>query len=109
MSDRPKIFDDEEDDLSRFAPLPAPLAPTPERIKAVATAGGFPSRQALSDAPPSRQTREPYRYRTGRTEQFSARIRPEAFDAFYEIARAKGWKIGETVEAALAALQEKLG
>ena len=53
-----------------------------------------------------RPQREPYRYRTGRTEQFSARIRPEAYDAFYEIARARGWKIGET---ALQAFQEKLG
>jgi|SRR4051794_16572844 hypothetical protein len=101
MSDRPKVLDD-DDDLSRFAPQ---QAPTPERIKAVATAGGFPSRQPPAHRPP----REPYRYRTGRTEQFSARIRPEAFDAFYEIARARGWKIGETVEAALAALEEKLG
>ena len=105
MSDRPKILDD-EDDLSRFAPA---SPPTPDRIKAVATAGGFPSRQPPPSMPAPRPAREPYRYRTGRTEQFSARIRPEAFDAFYEIARARGWKIGETVEAALAALQEKLG
>jgi hypothetical protein len=103
MSDRPKILDD-DDDLSRFAP------PSPEKIKAVATAGGFPSRQPQPlAAPASRPPREPYRYRTGRTEQFSARIKPEAYDAFYEIAKARGWKIGETVEAALAALQEKLG
>lgn len=106
MSDRPKILDD-DDDLSRFALAP----PTPDRIKAVATAGGFPSRQPAAPlpTPATRPAREPYRYRTGRTEQFSARIRPEAYDAFYEIARARGWKIGETVEAALAALQEKLG
>lgn len=109
MSERPNVLDD-EDDLSRFAPA---TLPTPDRIKAVATAGGFPSRQpqpiAPLPAPATRPAREPYRYRTGRTEQFSARIRPEAYDAFYEIARARGWKIGETVEAALAALQEKLG
>lgn len=101
MIDRPKILD-EDDDLTRFNP------PTPDRIKEVATAGGFPSRQPLPP-PTTRPAREPYRYRTGRTEQFSARIRPEAYDAFYEIARARGWKIGETVEAALAALQEKIG
>ena len=102
MSDRPNILDD-DDDLSRFAP-----APTPEQVRAVAIAGGFPSRQTPPLITP-RQPREPYRYRTGRTEQFSVRIRPETHDAFYAIARANGWKIGETVEAALAALQEKLG
>jgi hypothetical protein len=101
MSDRPKVLDD-DDDLSRFAP------PSVDRIREVATAGGFPSRQTPPLITP-RPPREPYRYRTGRTEQFSARIRPEAFDAFYDIARKNGWKIGETVEAALAALQEKLG
>lgn len=102
MSERPKILDDEED-LSRFAPA---TPPTPEQVRSVATAGGFPSRQPLV---PQRQQREPYRYRTGRTEQFSARIRPEAHDAFYNIAKQNGWKIGETVEAALEALKEKLG
>ena len=97
MTDRPSVLDD-EDDLSRFAP-------TQEHVRAVAIAGGFPSRQApVAPRPP----REPYRYRTGRTEQFSVRIRPEDHDAFYAIAKANGWKIGETVEAALAALQEKL-
>jgi len=101
VNGRPKVLDD--DDLSRFAPA-AP--PTPEQVKAVATAGGFPSRQPLIS---QRQQREPYRYRTGRTEQFSARIRPEAFDEIYRIAKQNGWKVGETVEAALDALKEKLG
>ena len=99
MSDRPSVLDD-EDDLSRFAP-------TQKHVRAVAIAGGFPSRQAPPSVAP-RPPREPYRYRTGRTEQFSVRIRPEDHDAFYAIAKANGWKIGETVEAALAALQEKL-
>jgi hypothetical protein len=101
MSERPKLFDD-DDDLSRFAPR-APETPVPpSTVRVVSEAGGFPSRE-------SRPLRQPYRYRTGRTEQFSARIRPEAFDAFYDIAKKNGWKIGETVEKALAALQRELG
>ena len=101
MTERPKLFDDDED-LSRFAPT-AQSNPIPaQQVRAVADAGGFPSRAA-------RPPREPYRYRTGRTEQFSVRIRPESFDAFYDIARRHGWKVGETVENALAALQRELG
>jgi hypothetical protein len=101
MSERPRLFDD-DDDLTRFAPKPAQAPVPPATVRAVAEAGGFPSRE-------SRPLREPYRYRTGRTEQFSARIRPEAFDAFYDIAKRNGWKIGETVEKALAALKRELG
>jgi hypothetical protein len=33
---------------------------------------------------------------------------PTAFDRFYQIANQQGWKIGETVEKALEALEEKL-
>ena len=101
MTERPKLFDD-ADDLSRFTPKPPDNPISAQQVRAVADAGGFPSRTA-------RPPREPYRYRTGRTEQFSVRIRPEAFDAFYDIARRQGWKVGETVENALAALQRELG
>jgi hypothetical protein len=103
--ERPKLFD-EQDDLSRFAPNPVP-APAPEHVREVATAAGFLSREPHQLAP-ARPPREPYRYRTGRTEQFSARIRPEHYDRFYDIARAYGWKLGETVEKALEALEREI-
>jgi hypothetical protein len=104
MMERPRLFD-EQDDLSRFAPNPAP-APPPEHVRQVATAAGFLSREPQPTTP--RPPREPYRYRTGRTEQFSARIKPEYYDRFYDIARAHGWKLGETVEKALEALEREI-
>jgi hypothetical protein len=49
------------------------------------------------------------RYRTDLTAQFNTRIMPAAFDRFYQIADEQGWKIGETVERALAARERELG
>jgi hypothetical protein len=53
--------------------------------------------------------RTPHRYRTGRTVRFNTCIMPATFDRFYQIADERSWKIGETVEKALEALEEKLG
>ena len=53
--------------------------------------------------------RLPMVYRTGRNTTLSVKTTPETVDAFYEIARAQGWKAGETFEHAIAALREKLG
>ena len=49
------------------------------------------------------------RYWTDLTAQFNTRIMPVPFDRFYQIADEQGWKIGETVERALAALERELG
>jgi hypothetical protein len=101
MSNRPNIFDDEEIDVSAFSPK-TDLGPRvdKEALRQVGESTGFQSRPVQ---------RTPHRYRTGRTAQFNTRIMPAAFDRFYQIAEQQGWKIGETVEKALAALERELG
>jgi hypothetical protein len=100
MSNRPNIFDDEEFDVSAFAPK-TDLGPRADKeaLRQAGESAGFQSRPVQ---------RTPHRYRTGRTAQFNTRIMPAAFDRFYQIAEQQGWKIGETVEKALAALEREL-
>jgi hypothetical protein len=100
MSNRPNIFDDEEIDVSAFAPK-TDLGPRADKeaLRQAGESAGFQSRPVQ---------RTPHRYRTGRTAQFNTRIMPAAFDRFYQIAEQQGWKIGETVEKALAALEREL-
>jgi hypothetical protein len=100
MTSRPNLFDDEEIDVSAFAPK-TDSGPRVDRdaLRQAGEATGFQSRPLH---------RTPRRHRTGRTAQFNTRIMPAAFDRFYQIADEQGWKIGETVEKALEALEEKL-
>ena len=117
--------DDETDDLdlSKFAPKPGPDkdALPQEQVRAIAEASNFPSRdpkprravapavpQAVAERPAVLSRREPRRHRTGRNTQFSVRTTPETLDAFYAIADSQGWLMAETVERALAALQQAL-
>jgi len=101
MSTRPNIFEEEEIGVSAFVPK-TDLGPTPDKdaLRRAGESAGFQSRPVH---------RTPHRYRTGRTAQFNTRIMPTAFDRFYQIASEQGWKIGETVERALAALERELG
>ena len=106
---RPNIFAEAEElDVSSFAPKAAPdrSAPPIEQVRAVTAAANFRSREPITAmAPTPRQAR---RYRTGRTAQFNVRTTPATVDAFYAIADRKGWKVGETLERALAALEREL-
>jgi len=119
---RPSLFEDEGIDLSAFAPKAAPdPAPVPrDTVRQVSEEGGFPSRAPRRTAPtpvtspptvdsPPSTKRQPLTYRTGRNVTFSAKTTQVTVDAFYGIARAQGWKAGETFERAIQALQEKLG
>ncbi len=115
--DRASIFGDEDDSLDVSAFMPkgegARKIIAPDTMRAVADASKFPSREPRQ-APPqdpkvTAPKREPRRYRTGRTIQFNARTTQDTYDALYAIADAKGWKIAETLEHALAALQRELG
>lgn len=122
-------LDDEVDDLdlSRFQPKAGPDkdALPAEQVRAIAEASNFPSREpkprreatppaapgpepAPAAAPVVAVRRPPRRHRTGRTMQLNARTTPQTVEAFYAIADAQGWLVGETIEHALAALQREL-
>lgn len=115
MSNRPSIFEDDQDqgvDLTGFKPRQGrdPNAPPIDQLRQVSDLTGFPSRTPTAAAPQS-QPRERYKSqikRTGRNTQFFCRITKEGRDAFYGLAEAHNWTIGETVERALAALQREI-
>jgi hypothetical protein len=123
MIERASIFAPREElDVGGFKPKTnAERRPDPSEIDEVRSTrfrSREPDRQPSVDRPetPSSATggrqypkRLPMVYRTGRNTTFSVKTTPETVDAFYEIARAQGWKAGETFEHAIAALQEKLG
>ena len=121
MSDRAKLFDDDDLDLSEFKPKEGarPSGPDPEKVRAVSEAAQFSSREpkaAKPKLPPSSPAakaepvpkREPRRHRTGRTLQFNCRTTQECFNGMYEIADQQGWLVGETLERAYAALKREL-
>jgi hypothetical protein len=124
MSGRASIFAPREEiDVGGFQPKTEPeRRPDPAEIDEVRSAR-FRSREPVSSQPSIEQSqaaskptegqrstkRLPLVYRTGRNTTFSVKTTPETVDAFYEIARAQGWKAGETFELAIAALKEKLG
>lgn len=117
---RASIFDaDDELDVSGFAPKAAPDsgAPTPEQVRVVSEAAHFRSREPAKPQPPHQPVqeqqlvsakRQPRRHRTGRNVQFNVKAAQDTVDAFYEISDRNGWVLGETLEKALAALQETL-
>jgi hypothetical protein len=102
----------EEPDLSDFRPKsPA----RPEQVRAVAEEVGFRSREPLpselpaqspAPAPPAR--REQRRYRTGRNQQLNLKVRAEDAEAFYALADAQGWVLGEAFAHAITALMREL-
>jgi hypothetical protein len=102
---RSSIFEDAEIDLSSFAPRTETDAPPVEKVRTVAEAARFPSREAS----PPKLHREPRTYRTGRNVQFNVKASREAIETFYKISDEHGWVLGETLEHALKALAEKLG
>lgn len=93
--------------LSDFKPK-AKKAPVtkPEKatVTAAAEASGFKSREPSSTQPIKNQRRR----RTGRTAQLNIKATPEAIEAFYSIADANGWGLGEALEHAVKLLQAKV-
>lgn len=120
MSDRAKLFDDGDLDLSEFKPKEGarPPGPDPEKVRAVSEAAQFSSREPkaakpkLAPSAPAAKAavpkREPRRHRTGRTVQFNCRTTQECFNGMYAIADQQGWLVGETLERAYAALKREL-
>lgn len=115
MSKRASIFDDlAELDIGTFAPKKTidENAPPPEKVRAVAEASQFRSRE--SKAPPATlqpvvepQKRPTRTYRTGRNTPFHIKARKSVVDEFYAISDAKGWVLGETLEHAVEALKRE--
>ncbi|NOG74142.1 stability/partitioning determinant [Roseicella sp. DB1501] len=112
MSDKRAGLFEEELDVSGFAPRPPAR---PEQVKAVAEEAGFRSRgpaprsartEPLPAAPAER--REQRRYRTGRNQQLNLKVRAEDAAAFYAIADAQGWVLGDAFARAIAALTREL-
>ena len=108
--DRASIFGAEEPlDLSDFAPKPAAR---PEQVRGLAEQAGFRSRDPAPPAAPTPAPeagrRAPRRYRTGRNVQLNLKVRQDAADAFYALADAQGWVLGEAFERAIAALERDL-
>jgi hypothetical protein len=110
---RAALFEDGPD-LSDFRPKS--LAP-PEQVKMLAEEAGFRSREPLAQnrlprpepvsasASPKREQR---RYRTGRNQQLNLKVRAQDAEAFYAIADAQGWVLGEAFAQAVAALTREL-
>ncbi len=102
-SGRAGVFDD---DLGDFQPTPMAQ---PEQVRGIAEKAGFRSREPppppLAAADKSELRR---RYRTGRNQQLNLKVRAEDVAAFYAIADANGWVLGETFAQAIAALQRQL-
>ena len=110
-NDRAGLFEDDLD-VSGFAPKPPARA---EQVKVVAEGAGFRSRGPVPlvaqpgpamAAPEER--REQRRYRTGRNQQLNLKVRAEDAAAFYAIADAQGWVLGDVFARAVAALAEEL-
>lgn len=63
----------------------------------------------LAPAEAASTSTRPRRRRTGRNAQFNIKARPETIEAFCAVADAKGWGLGETLEQAVALLEEHHG
>jgi len=122
---RASIFDaeDEEVDLSDFAPKsqPDPSAPAIDQVRAVSERANFPSREArvaegrgpqpTAPAPANREPASPNyrrRRRSPRSVQLSIKATPQGAERLAAIADKQDWTYGETLDRALDALQREL-
>jgi hypothetical protein len=111
--ERASIFDDDDLDVSEFAPTSQRPDRTGEadRIKSAALQKGFISREGQDvNNPPSiaPQMAPRRRYTTGRNRQLNMKVTDEALKRFYALADAGGWVLGETFEHAVMALEREL-
>lgn len=86
-------------------PPPRPKSAPEPAARRLAEAAGFKSREPAPTAP----ARPDRRRRTGRNVQFNVKARPQTIAAFCDIADAQGWGLGETLEKAVALLEERYG
>ena len=104
MSERAKLFDDEDSDpdLSRFAPRTEDTSPVPglAEVRGVSAAAGFPNRDVVRTS----LIPERHYYRTGRDTQFNTKVRPDVKAGYVAIANEDNIPIGKVLEDALDAL-----
>lgn len=131
---RASIFDSDsapDFDVTGFEPRKPAAAPKPDKksIREAAEQRGFGSREpepakpaaaapvqvaapASIVTPPAELSARPVRrsrqHITGRNKQFNVKATEATIDRFYSISDAQNWVLGETLEHALAALEEKL-
>lgn len=91
--------------------LNTPPAPPvdPNAVKAATRAAGFretPKPPELFPSSPGRPARRTRR-KTGRTEQFATRLRADTLAAIYAYADRHEVTLAETIERAMAALEER--
>ncbi len=112
MADRINIFSQVDQpaakpsDLSRFAPKPRAAAGRPSLADLQAQPDGskFVSREPV--VAPLRPA--PYRYRTGRNQQFNTRASQQTIDRFDAMRERLGISKTELMERAIAALEREL-
>jgi len=92
------------DDPPVFTTKPRPERPVQqETIERIATENNFPSRQAAKA--PKEPKRKPRTYRTGRNQQFNAKVTAETYQRFYKMADDKSVALGELMKQGLDALE----
>jgi hypothetical protein len=89
-----------------FTTKPKPEKPFEQEVIArISEEHNFPSRQP---AKPSKEPRRKRRvYRTGRDRQFNIKAKPETVERFHKLADQRRVPLGELLERALDALEEK--
>ena len=102
--ERASFFNDvPEIDISAFSPKNKEegRAPEPEKVKAVARAPNFPSRESTQQPAKPVKARPARVYRTGRNVQFNVKALRETVETFYAITDKQGWVLGETLDKAV--------
>jgi hypothetical protein len=94
-------------DLTGFTPRAAAPRPAAAVVAEAAAATGFASREPKPA--PEAEAATPRRRRTGRSLQFNLKARPETVAAYCALADRMGWGLGETLEQAVALLEERYG
>lgn len=87
-------------------PARKPEAVKPDAAKQNLAKQNLAKPDPVKQAPPEQAPRPLRRRRTGRNAQFNIKAKPETIDAFCAIADARGWGLGETLEKAVALMQQ---
>lgn len=117
MNNRPSLgFDDDDQppapaaavlDLSEFQPKTV-ARPDKDKVAQAAEKANFKSREAKSVTVVPPVARLSRRRRTGRSAQLNLKVKPQTITAFYAIADAQGWVLGEAFERAVDLLARSL-